>query len=404
VTRPTADRPAPGVRRTRTGWQAFVRVLGPGGESVFRSKRFPAETPLAKMKLWISEQKSRAFLRLPAVDPPVGTAGGPTLQQSVDDYLKAVDSMTTRDEREAQLQQWVDALGAHTPRAAITSATIRSVIERWKAQGYTVNRRVETTNDAGETTVSHRKDKRAFSETTLNHRRTALMALWTVLDGKSAPNPVRDVPRLSPDVQPLDLPSIEDATRVIASINRDERTKYREDAKERRDGRKTRARLLVMLWTGWPPAQIQKLEAARLAREIKAGNEVTVTRRRKGRGTKTEVLPLLPQAVSALKEFDAAEAYGDFSTSAVYKSVQTACDRLGVRRFRPYDLRHLFLTTIAELTGDPIAVNFLGLHTTMKQTERYIERAKRTRAKAAVVAAGKLLQVPKKTARSRRIQ
>lgn len=371
--RPTAARPAPGIRRTPHGWQAYIRVIGPGGTPTFRSKRFPADTDIVTMKRWRTEQRARADLRLP--DQP-RVYGAATLGDDVKHYLDTIKSMETYEDRERHLHQWRDALGADTIRASITSADIKIVMEKWKKDGYT---RI----------VGGKPKKHDFKEGTLNHYRTALMALWTALDGPDATNPARGLKRLRPDVQPLDLPSIEDAERVIAAINRDDRKKYRDDAKERRDGRATRARLRVMLWTGWPPAQIMALEKERLQRELKTG-DVTVSRRRKGRGTTTQVIPILPKAIVALAEFDEAEAYGDFHTSSIWKSVHAACARVGVRPFRPYDLRHLFLTMMAEQTGDAIAVNFLGMHTTMKQTERYIERAKVTRARMAIAAVGKL--------------
>lgn len=371
--RATAARPAPGIRRTPYGWQAFIRILGPGNARAFRSKRFAVDTPLVDMKRWRTEQRARADLRLPT---PARTYAASTLGDDVKHYLETVESMETYDDRKRHLERWRDALGADRPRAEITTADMNLVVERWKKDGFT-------------RMVGGKPKRSDYGETTLNHYRTALVSLWVALDGKDAPNPARAIKRLRPDVKPLELPSIEDAARVIAAINRDDRKKYRDDAKERRDGRATRARLNVFLWTGWPWAQIKTLDKARLQREIKAG-EVTVSRRRKGRGTSTVVMPLLPKAIDALNEFDAADAYGKFSDSSIWKSVRSACARVGVAPFNPYKLRHLFLTTMAEQTGDAIAVNFLGMHTTMKQTERYIERAKLTRARMAVASVGKL--------------
>jgi integrase len=88
---------------------------------------------------------------------------------------------------------------------------------------------------------------------------------------------------------------------------------------------------------------------------------VLVQGRRKGRGTHTTRLPLVPQAVAALREFFDAKAERRFSTSSARQSFRRACQayvkqmavkdpkeaqRLDaiLKGVRPYDLRHSYLT------------------------------------------------------------
>ena len=115
--------------------------------------------------------------------------------------------------------------------------------------------------------------------------------------------------------------------------------------------------------------------------------------RRKGKGHKGETIPLLLQAVDALQAFFDAKAEGAFSTASFYQRWKTAKailvrelqkqvasaggnpSTVKLARFRPYDLRHSFLTEIYRRSRDPKAVMKLGLHANFSTSERYIEGA-----------------------------
>jgi integrase len=189
----------------------------------------------------------------------------------------------------------------------------------------------------------------------VRHYRTALYSLWTALDGKDAPNPLRDVkPARSDDPEPRALP-YEIIDGILAAMP--ERGQGLRNV-PRSDVSKTKARLKVQAYVGLPPKQVMLLREDDVNwREA----SVLVQGRHKGKGTHTTRLPLVPQAVAALREFFNAREEGRFSTSSARQSFRRACQafvnqtavkdpkeaqRLDaiLRGVRPYDLRHSYLT------------------------------------------------------------
>ncbi len=315
----SADRPAKGIRRTGSGWQVYVRVKGE-----FRSKHFPPNTDLVDLKAWRSQMKARGWLAQPEPDMEADTFADDCAQ-----YLKLVAGMTTIKDRTYRIHQWRDTLGANRARASITSLEIRHQLERWRLTG--------------------------LSPASLNLRRTALMHLFTVLDGKSARNPVRDVPPFRETPKAVRLPTLAEAKKALAVHQRDTKTK---------------ARLAVLLWTGWPPAQLMRVKESDV--DWKAAT-ARLPGRRKGKGTAGRVLPLLPQAVAALRRLRREDAFGQFSTSGARRALRLACQRAKVPVFTPYALRHLFLTTVALATKDDRVVAELAQHADIRMTRRYTQ-------------------------------
>lgn len=311
-----------GIRQTGSGWQAYVRIAGE-----FRSKHFPPTTPLVELRRWRETQKARALLQLP--DPTAGAS----FALDVDRYLDVVAGMITFSDRARHIKAWLAALGPRCDRVKLTGLEIREVLERWRRAG--------------------------LSAGSLNLRRTALMHLFTVLDGKAAPNPVRDVPRYPEPAPRWHLPSAKHADKAIAAVSRDRLNK-------------SRVRLTLLRWTGWPSAQVKRLTPDAL--DLKRFR-VRLTGRKKGRGTPDVWMPILPQAVKALKAFRQAGAFGPFSNSSLHKALRMGCKRAKVTPFRVYDLRHLFLTEAALAVRDDRVVAALGMHRDSRITARYTEQS-----------------------------
>src|SRR5690606_40877729 len=121
---------------------------------------------------------------------------------------------------------------------------------------------------------------------TINHFRTALLHFFTVMNGKSGANPVKDVP-----------PYAEHSDGIIRA--HDYGTIYRLLALMRPS--KTRTRLRLMAWTGWPHTQVMNLRPEDIDF---AHARVRVSRRRKGKGAAARWLPsALPQTRAALERF-----------------------------------------------------------------------------------------------------
>lgn len=310
-----------GIRQTRSGWQVFVRVHGE-----FRSKHFKPDTPLETLRRWRDEQDARR-------DADELLAGeDPTLAQDCETYLKlpSVTRLTVYKDRAYRVRRWPTFFPKHTLRKDLTAVTI--------------GRALDTLLETG------------LAPATVNLYRTDLIHLYRKLDGKSAVNPALDVDALPMRRPPLKLPTWKEAERVIKAIASPQ----------------TRARLSVLLWTGWPSAQVKRLTPGDIHFRSKT---VKLLGRKKGKGTPDVTLPVLPGALTALRAFHRAKAYGPFSGSSLRKALHRACKAKKVTPFRVYDLRHLFLTTAAIAIKDDRVVAALGLHRDTKMTERYTEQS-----------------------------
>jgi integrase len=314
------------VRRTAYGWQLYTRVRGR-----FVSEHQTTEPTALQVRDWIHTQHA---IGAGSVAAP---ASGTTFAQDVAAYLQQVQTMPTFRWRKDDLDRWIAALGGQRPRASITASVIRTQLEQWRADGYAAS--------------------------TVNHRRTALMHLWSVLDGRSAQNPARDVPRYPEDPRPPGGLSPAAVRAVFAAM----------------PASQTKARLQLMAWTGWPQAQIARLEPA----DIVWNRAVFIRGRKKGKGVPGAWLPLLPQAWTALRLFKRLGCWGPFSTSSMRTSFRLAAqhvaeDKMTSKAIRaelqdvtPYQLRHSFGTLLAGITQDDRAVKTLMLHADIRQTHRY---------------------------------
>src|SRR6185503_3826481 len=145
---------------------------------------------------------------------------------------------------------WLAVLGRNRTRQSITSAEIRAALQQWRLTG--------------------RKDGGPLSESACNHRRTALMHFFSVMNGKAGSNPCRDVPRFrEPDPTPRGL-TFAQLRRVFATM-RDSATK---------------ARCVIMAYTGLPRATLMRLTPQDFDPRART---IVVPRRRKGSGTQTRI-------------------------------------------------------------------------------------------------------------------
>lgn len=333
-----------GIRKVKGGFQAYVWIVDPtkpkGGSQP--SQFFPAGTSLQVMKEWRMKRK----LNLPDLIPETSFADDARVYLARD----KVQRMPTRSEREKHIAEW-SALFGRRDRKEIKPHEIQAALDAMRAR---------------------------MSAASVNKRRTALMDLWTTLDGRHQANPVKATHVYE---EPHPEPRAPALSTVIALLDgMPTLTDY---------GKKCKARLQVIAWTGWPHAMIKQLEPADLPHWKKG--TAFIARRKKGKGARARWLPLLPQAKRALLEFHKADAYGDFSNSTLHKRVVATCTRLKLPKVRPYDLRHFFLTLIAVITRDERAVMELGLISTPDIARRYTEAATDPRVQAAVKAvAGKL--------------
>ena len=298
-----------GIRRDQWGFRAYVKV-GP----LQREKRFKPDATTKQMQAWRDE--CRVALR--KLHPETAPAG--TLRGDVTRYLEQVRAMPTYAERSRHLDLWMVELGGSTPRARIDAADIRTVLHRWRHSG--------------------------LEPATCNKRRSALMHLWTVLDGKGERNPVRDVRKFPP---PQSIPLGRDPHGLDAKLKLAPRCR-------------SRAACRVLLWTGMRPYELQRAEPTDL--DLKAHTVIVRT----AKGGRVRMVPLTSQGVQAWKEFDAEDAWGKVPQGSPLGRWLKKATR---QALRVYDLRHSYGTALA-LRGTRLdVIAALMGHSTLELTKRY---------------------------------
>ena len=320
-TRPAASR--------RDGWGLSATVKVNGDQ---RENRFPADTPIRKIRAWRDE--TRVALR-----STVPRKSGGSFREDAARYLARVRAMPSYRERERNIGFWVEEFGDRR-RSAVTTEEIAQVLQRWERDGYAAS--------------------------TLNHRRGALRHLWATLDGKHAENPVASLPRYReprPEPRGLSWSDVDRLLSVMPDVGQAIRGRIRDDAS------KTKARLAVMAFTGLTHSQLKQLRPADIFWREGA---FRAPARHKGRGASAQVLPLNRRGLEALARFAELGCWGEFSSASLNKSFKRACEKVGLVGKRAYDLRHAFGTEMYRRTHDPLVVQQLMLHRSPETTRRYI--------------------------------
>ena len=333
---------------TRSGTLAHIRIHG-----VLHRKHFRTGTDPILIKQWLLATEMRYR----------GSKARRTgkFEDDAQVYLETVKAMPSYLDRKHHIEEWIAVFGS-AYRHTITSDQIAAQLATWRTAARDVR-------------ISSTKTRQlTLSASSVNKRRTALMHLFTVLDGKSAPNPVKDVPKYrEPPPAPRGLPYA--AIRRLWRVLKDT---------------KTRARLQVMAYTGLPHAQIAQLTPAHVNRQAMT---LEVQGRKKGAGTRTRVVPLIPEALRALRAMARTKAWGPFSKSPVRRDFKAACLKVPAlarlaHRLTPYDLRHSFGTEVYRASGDIRATQELMGHSSPTLTNRYTLGAVEGRTRAALTGFG----------------
>lgn len=325
------------------GWRVYVSINGR-----LVARRFPADWTLTKVRRARERLDVRLRDRAAATHAPDRPDAG-TFAQDAALYLKAVRSMPTFKQRQTEIGRWVGVFGPRR-RDTITRIDIDVILQRWLADGY-----------AG---------------STVKKWRTALMHLWSRLDGKGAANPVKS--SFLPDEADADARGLPAGmVRVILRLMRPS---------------PTRARLAVMAYVGLAPLQIANLQPKDLDL---AGRTLWVRARKKGKGAAGFPKPLSSDGVAAMRTFAACNAWTPpgqkpYSASSAYASFKRAAAKLGLLvgpgGLRPYDLKHTYVTELYDASGDLRATQIVAGHRSLTTTARYALRAVDVRARAAVAA------------------
>lgn len=388
-----------GIYRYDNRFRVIAKIRGQAP----RETSFPLGTELRTMQRWQTDTKSELFKDAPSseTDPDAET-----LRAAVPRFVATLpEHSQKRKDYIILLERWLETPLADRRRTEIRQADILTQLAAWESAGVAISTR--------------------------NHRLRAIRMLYDVLDAddEDAKNPagkIKKTPEVTNDERGVPYALIE---RILAALpeRRYERTLTAAAAKAihaamqapernasalarqygvsetmvrkigRREGfddwesaSQMRARLRVMAYTGLPPAQMMRLRTSDVDLVAKT---VRVLPRRKGKGVKTRVLPLLEEAVDAFKDFIAANAWGTFWASSMQRSFDRAkvkvmkelraelpaaeaepiCAALEI--MRPYDLRHSFGTAAMARSSDLKGVKELMLHGDIRTTERYVGAA-----------------------------
>jgi integrase len=329
--------------------------------------RFPLDTPLPTMvACWYREKMRLTDELAKAGDGPVHRG---TLAADVRTYLETATLTPQRkSERADQLKWWCESFGSRR-RAELQSPDLRRALNGLSHKG--------------------RDGKTPMAASTVNKYRFALSHIYTVLDGKHAANPLRDVPKYAePDAEARDV-SYEIIERIIDEI--------RDRGASLEALSLTKARVRVFAYAPVTPAQLRRMKRSDIDWHATPPEMITPGRK-KGRGTKPQRKQLTPPGLAAFQAFDAADGWEKpFSRSSLYRTFTAARDRavaalrqerpdldLGrAETMRPYDLRHSFATKASRAIGNEAVVAALLDHADLRTTRRYTQGALQDHLRAA---------------------
>jgi len=306
-----------GIFRTPHGYRIVLRINGR-----LSRKRFPPTWTLKALQDWRDDHIKLARSARPARG---------TFAEDAADYLAAVKAMTSYGDRKRDIESWVAVFGTR-PRWKIKPADVRTALHAWRSGD------PEATPPV-----------RPLAASTVNHRRTALGHLFSVLDGRSAFNPAREAPMF---IEPAPTKRGVPIRLALAAIRRVK-------------ARRTRARLLLLLWTGMRPSELMRLQPEDL------DLDQATCYVRTAKGGPHRVIPLNRSAVKAARLFVRRDGWGKFSTATMRKMLVAGCKiEPALPALRVYDLRHTFATALGQSADLADVQAHLG-HSSSRLTRRY---------------------------------
>jgi integrase len=327
-----------GITKTPYGYLVRVHVR----PFPMVSKRFPPKTPFETLEAWRETQQRK----LRRAKPAPGLKG--TLEADVARYLAewgATCHPNTVEQRTRHLQLWADAFPRRL-RLTITTAEIRAQLAEWERHGLPVGERAQQRKRG----VTH------LAPATVNKVRQSLYQLYAHLDaGTGLENPVAAVPtRKPPELEPRGLDPVL-VRQALAQLPRS----------------KTKARLIVMAFTGLRPEEVRRIE--RRDWSPRAPRQMFV---RTAKGGMRVVHPLTRSGAAAMRYFASREAFGGFSDAPLARMWKAAVHAVAPDvDSSPYDLRHTYGTELYRATRDIKATQAGLRQKSVSMTMRYVQAA-----------------------------
>jgi len=340
---------APNIWQTAYGWRVYVRRAGK-----LKPVRFPPDTTLAELQHFVDTFKleSKKLRRAKRTRAEANSTFRADAQRYLAlDTVKAMPSYATR---EWEIDVWVAVFGDRD-RRTITTSAIDEQLQAFLNQGY--------------------------SGSTVNKFRTALMSLWTKLDGRSAANPVRDALMFEEAGLQARGQSYDLLTRILDSIPEHYGRGVKGQKGSRGLGSESRARLEILAGTGMEPSQLKRMTEAHFS--IRERWYVTPPRQKGSRRRRTPrpVIrkPMSAELARAFQRFKDLGLVGNtFSTHSLRHTWERAIKRVErelrderdepdftLPHIRLKDIRHSFGTALFEHVhkskGERAALEIVGL-------------------------------------------
>lgn len=281
---------APGIYEDAYGFEVQWRDAGRS-----RSKRFPNDSPLERLKAWRKTKIAHATERR----APIGSFARDAVR-----FLAGRKSLVSFKSDRAHLRPWIHRF-VKLSRFAVTREQVQQAIGEWAAAGY--------------------------SPRTIRHRKRILGQLFTALDPDSS-NPCAHakLPRIvKRKPRPVDASVIRD---VALSLRKQELVGRLRDAK-------TRARFLILTLTGVRPAQLMRAQPSDL--DWDRGLWYIDP----AKGDEGTIVAFNDQIRAAWQVFAQAGAWGVYDGRSFAKTLRRNGWPRGVR---PYQLRHTVGQTLKE--------------------------------------------------------
>jgi site-specific recombinase XerD len=281
----TRTRVAEGIFRDKYGFDARVRVRG-----IARTKRFPFDTDLDKMKAW--RDRTRADVREDTSDgTPVAPPTSGTLEAEAPRYLAQIEAKPSFKSDRSNLRAWVAALGTW-PTSKITTEQVNLMTQAWKKAG--------------------------MADQTWIHRLRVLREMYETLYGKKTPTPVAEAKRPEkPKSNPTDVP-VEVINAVDAKLlEQDDPLAY--------------AIYRVLVTTGQRASQLNRTLPKHLNMTKRTWQVLNA------KGADSHIVYLNADMLKAWKLFIAADGWGKVDTSSQADKLH---DAGWPEDIRPYNARH----------------------------------------------------------------
>jgi len=316
---------ATGIYRRKYGYLIAAKA---NGHEQWHRIAYTVPDAFKRAQAWQAEARSALMKKTPIV---TGNGRRGSFPADVKEYLaivKPLIGLATYRSRVCELDAYVIEF-RNRARSEIARSDLLALRTAW------------LTKEPGK-----RKGSKGVTIKTVRNREGALRHLFHILDGKKAPTPLDDLPKLpkpEPNPQFVEIAVIRSVLRKLTDP-------------------KTRARFMVLTATGQRPAQLKRAQKP----DVDLRRRVWSVRRAKG-GNPIPVI-LTDDMVKAFKALNGADAWGDFDGSDYAKALYAAG---WPKHIRPYNAKHTVAITLAEAGAEWNDIKDFFGHKDVKTTEIY---------------------------------